>query len=88
LPTRKGPRKSHRRPTAAVDLAARNRLVEAHMGLVREIAKGIAATSVGSGPELEDLSADGAVGLLQAAQRFEPERGVPFEVYASPLERK
>jgi hypothetical protein len=38
MPRRKGPRKSHGRPTAVVDLAARNRLVEAHMYLVREIA--------------------------------------------------
>jgi RNA polymerase sigma factor FliA len=82
MPRRKGPGKSHGRPTAAVDLAARNRLVEAHMGLVHEIAKGIAATLAGSKIDPEDLFGEGAVGLLQAAQTFEPERGVPFEAFA------
>ena len=75
MPRHKGPRKSHRRPTAAIDLAARNRLVEAHMDLVHEIAKGIAATSAGSKIDPADLFGEGAVGLLQAAQTFEPEEG-------------
>ena len=82
MPRPKGPRKSHGRPTAAVDLAARNRLVEAHMGLVHEIAKGIAATSAGSKIDPGDLFGEGAVGLLEAAQTFDPERGVPFEAFA------
>jgi RNA polymerase sigma factor FliA len=82
MPRSKGPRKSQRRPTTAIDLVARNRLVEAHMRLVGEIAGRIARTSTGKGPELEDLSADGVVGLLEAAERFEPERGIPFEAYA------
>jgi RNA polymerase sigma factor for flagellar operon FliA len=82
MPRSKGPRRSQRRPTAATDLVARNRLVEAHMHLVSEIARGIAKTSAGRGPEREDLSADGVVGLLQAAQSFEPERGFPFEAYS------
>ncbi len=82
MPRTKGPRRSPRRPTAAIDLVARNRLVEAHMHLVGEISRGIANTSAGKGPELEDLSADGVIGLLEAAERFEPERGIPFEGYA------
>jgi RNA polymerase sigma factor for flagellar operon FliA len=82
MPRRKGPRKSHGRPTAAVDLVARNRLVEAHMDLVHEIAKGIAATSAGSKIDRADLFGEGAVGLLEAAQTFDPERGVPFEAFA------
>ena len=73
MPRSKGPRKSQRRPTTAIDLVARNRLVEAHMRLVGEIAGRIARTSTGRGPDLEDLSADGVVGLLEAAERFEPE---------------
>ena len=75
MPRPKGPRKSHGRPTAAVDLVARNRLVEAHMDLVHEIAKGIAATSAGSKIDLADLFGEGAFGLLQAAQTFEPKEG-------------
>jgi RNA polymerase sigma factor for flagellar operon FliA len=82
MPRSKGPRKSQRRTTAAIDLVARNRLVEAHVYLVGEIARGIAKTTAGKGPELEDLSADGVVGLLEAAESFEPERGIPFEAYA------
>jgi RNA polymerase sigma factor (sigma-70 family) len=79
---RKGPRKNHGRPIAAVDLAARNRLVEAHMDLVQEIAQGIAATSAGSKIDPADLFEEGVVGLLQAAQNFEPAKGVPFEAFA------
>jgi RNA polymerase sigma factor for flagellar operon FliA len=82
MPRSKGPRRSQRRSTSAIDLVARNRLLEAHMDLAGEIARGIAATTAGKGPELEDLSADGVVGLLLAAQSFEPERGIPFEAYA------
>jgi RNA polymerase sigma factor for flagellar operon FliA len=52
------------------------------MGLVHEIAKGIAATSAGSKIDPADLFGEGALGLLQAAQTFEPERGVPFEAFA------
>ena len=82
MPRSKGSGRSQRRPTAAIDLVARNRLVEAHMYLVGEIARGIAQTSTGKGPELEDLLADGVVGLREAAEHFEPERGVSFEAFA------
>jgi len=82
MPRPKGPKKNHGRPTAAVDLAARNRLVEAHMYLVREISGGIAATSAAGKIDPADLFGEGAVGLLEAAQTFDPGSGVPFEAFA------
>lgn len=35
----------------------------------------------------EDLAADGAVGLTKAANRYDPERGVPFQSFALPYVR-
>jgi RNA polymerase sigma-B factor len=55
-------------------------LVAAHLPLVRTIAKRYA----GSGEPLEDLVQVGSVGLVAAARRFDPARGVPFAAYATP----
>lgn len=51
-----------------------------------EIVDGIArklARVIGSLVEYEDLVSAGREGLLSAARRFEPERGVPFRAFAS-----
>jgi RNA polymerase sigma-B factor len=55
-------------------------LVGAHLPLVRAIAKRYA----GSGEPLEDLVQVGSVGLVAAARRYDPARGVPFAAYAAP----
>ena len=37
--------------------------------------------------EAEDLEAEGALGLVRAARRFDPARGVPFRAFAIPFVR-
>lgn len=63
------------------DRDALQALVAEHLGLVRRIARRH-ATHDG---QVDDLVQEGAVGLLKAIRRFEPERGVPFRAYAGAL---
>lgn len=65
----------------AGDAAARERLVEANLPLVRHVARRFA----GSGYEIEDLQQLGALGLLKAIDRFDSSYGVRFSTYAVPL---
>jgi RNA polymerase sigma-32 factor len=60
------------------DEAALRTLVGSHLRLVIRIARGLA----GYGLPLSDLIAEGNVGLMQAAHKFEPERGFRFATYA------
>ncbi len=60
------------------DEAALRELVGSHLRLVIKIARGFS----GYGLPLADLVAEGNVGLMQAAQKFEPERGFRFTTYA------
>jgi RNA polymerase sigma-B factor len=55
-------------------------LVLEHLSLVRTIARRFARR----GEPFEDLLQVAAVGLVAAARRFDPERGVPFAAYALP----
>ena len=57
-------------------------VVERHTGLVKSVALRL-ARSYGEDPE--DLIQIGYIGLLKAAQRFEPERGLQFSTYAVPM---
>lgn len=59
--------------------SALQQLVQSHMPLVRSIARRYR----GQARHDDDLVAEGRLGLLQAAHRFEPERGVRFAVYAA-----
>jgi RNA polymerase sigma-B factor len=58
-------------------------LVDRHLPLVRSLARRFA----GCGEPLDDLVQVGAVGLVAAARRFDPGRGVPFAAYAVPTVR-
>ena len=58
----------------------RNRIIEAHLPLVRNLARRF----VRRGEELDDLVQVGAIGLINAVDRFEPERGVTLASYAAP----
>lgn len=58
---------------------ARQRLIESNMRLVINIAKTYRNKSI----PLEDLIQEGAIGLMQAAQRFDPKRGFRFSTYAT-----
>lgn len=58
----------------------RERLVEAHLPLVQSVARRYAS----SGESLDDLVQVGAIGLVKAGNRFDPERGVTFAAFAAP----
>lgn len=55
------------------------KLVGSHLRLVIKIARGFG----GYGLPLPDLIAEGNVGLMQAAQKFDPDRGFRFATYAT-----
>ncbi|MBI1755760.1 MAG: RNA polymerase sigma factor RpoD/SigA [Fimbriimonas ginsengisoli] len=61
------------------DACAKKRLIEANMRLVINIAKTYRNRSI----PLEDLIQEGAIGLMQAADRFDPGRGFRFSTYAT-----
>ena len=65
----------------APDTRARDERIKAHLDLVKSIAGDIRARPLGRGMELDDLVAYGAIGLVEAATRFE-DRGVPFAAFA------
>src|SRR5262249_15412433 len=60
------------------DRDAAHQLITSHLRLVAKIARGYR----GYGLPLADLISEGHVGLLQAVERFEPERGFRFSTYA------
>jgi RNA polymerase sigma-32 factor len=62
----------------AGDRAAAHRLIISHLRLVAKIARGYG----GYGLPIADLISEGHVGLMQAIERFEPERGFRFSTYA------
>jgi RNA polymerase sigma-32 factor len=61
------------------DERALHELIEAHGRLVVRIAAGFRS----SGLPLADLIQEGNIGLMEAAERFDPEREVRFSTYAS-----
>jgi len=62
----------------ARDRSALTQLVGSHLRLVIKIARGFA----GYGLPLSDLVAEGNVGLMQAAEKYDPDRGFRFATYA------
>ena len=60
------------------DRAALRDLVGSHLRLAIKIARGYQ----GYGLPIADLIAEGNVGLMQAAQKFDPDRGFRFATYA------
>ncbi len=61
------------------DKMAKQRLIESNMRLVINIAKTYRNRSI----PLEDLIQEGAIGLMQAAERFDPDKGFRFSTYAT-----
>ncbi len=61
------------------DADAKDRLVEANMRLVINIAKHYYSTLV----PFEDLVQEGAIGLMTATERFDPSKGYRFSTYAT-----
>ena len=62
------------------DPALREQLILLHMNLVRYLARKYA----GRGEPLDDLIQVGTIGLINAIDRFDPERGIRFATYATP----
>lgn len=58
--------------------AARDKLIEAHIKLAINVARKFTWT----GMPLEDLIQEGTIGLMQAANKFEVEKGYRFSTYA------
>jgi RNA polymerase sigma-B factor len=65
---------------ATSDAEIRNRLIEAHLGLVEYLARRFA----GRGEPLDDLVQVATIGLVKAVDRFDPGRQVEFSTYATP----
>ncbi len=62
------------------DLKVRDRLVLMHQNLVRFLA----GKFMNRGEPIEDLVQVGTIGLINAIDRFDPERGTKFSTYATP----
>jgi RNA polymerase primary sigma factor len=61
------------------DGEARDHMVRANLRLVVNIARGC----IGAGLEMQDLIAEGNMGLLRAVEGFDPSRNTRFSTYAS-----
>ncbi len=68
--------------SAAADSPAILAHFHSNLDLVATVARQLKKT-LGSTVNLEELQSFGQEGLLQAARRFDPERGVPFRPYAN-----
>jgi RNA polymerase sigma factor for flagellar operon FliA len=66
---------------AGNDLAVRDKLVMEHVGLVKALANRL-ASRLPSQVEISELISVGVLGLIDAAGRFKPSLGVPFDAYA------
>jgi RNA polymerase nonessential primary-like sigma factor len=61
------------------DEAARQRMIEANLRLVVMLARRYA----GRGLPMEDLIAEGNLGLIRAVEKYDPEKGFRFSTYAA-----
>lgn len=63
--------------------AARSALLSQHVGLVHHVARQL-ARRLSTAADLEELVSVGMMGLVQAADTFDPSRGLSFSTYAVP----
>ena len=68
---------------ASGDVELRNRLVLQYSPLVKYVA-GRVRSGLPSSVDQSDLVSDGVIGLMDAIERFEPERGLQFQTFAVP----
>lgn len=64
------------------DRTARERLVHLYYPLVKHVARGM-ASSLSRQADVDDLEGYGAEGLIDAVDRFDPDRGVQFPTFAA-----
>ena len=62
------------------DIEARNRLVEDHLYMIDILIR----KYLGKGVEYDDLYQVGALALVNAADRYDPEKGFEFRTFAAP----
>lgn len=63
-------------------VSLRNELVLKYTWLVRSIVRRVSSVS-GGYTEAEDLMSYGIIGLIKAVEKFDPEKGVTFETFAT-----
>ena len=63
------------------DTAMRDQIVDRYLHLVQSVARRFS----GMGESMEDLIQEGSIGLLNAVDLFDPDRGVKFSTYACHL---
>ena len=68
---------------ATRDAGLRNRLVLQYAPLVKYVA-GRMRTRLPENVDADDLVSDGVLGLMDAIERFEPDRGLSFQTFAVP----
>jgi RNA polymerase sigma factor for flagellar operon FliA len=68
---------------AGGDVASRNRIVLRYSPLVKYVV-GRVRSGIPPSVESGDLLADGFIGLMDAVEKFQPERGLKFQTYAVP----
>lgn len=66
----------------AGDASSRERLIERYMPLAQALSRRVRAIDTAVA-DSDDLASAAFLGLIDAVDRFEPGRGVPFEAYAS-----
>jgi RNA polymerase sigma factor FliA len=65
------------------DMEIRNRLVLQYAPLVKYVA-GRVWSGLPDSVDRADLTSEGVIGLMDAIDKFQPERGMPFQAYAVP----
>lgn len=65
-----------------IDEQRRSALIEEHLPLVRHVVFQV-AVHFPRHVDREELATAGALGLVEAARRFDPDRGVPFDRFAA-----
>ena len=71
---------------ASKDPLLQERLAEHYLPLVKNIALSL-SRKVGQGVEVDDMIADGSIGLLRAIETFDISRGFKFQTYATTVVR-
>lgn len=64
------------------DASSRGALIERYMPLARTLARRVRVIQ-NAVADTDDIASAALLGLIDAVDRFEPNRGVPFEAYAS-----